>query len=307
MENIMASLQITLFGSFQVRQEDRCITPKLSPINQTLFAYLLLNRHRTFQREVLAGLLWGDYSHQKAHNCLNTAVWRLRQVLEPQGIPVGTYFLSTPQRELGFNTQSDYWLDVGVFEEQARRFLAHTVLKVDSEEIQSLEKTMQLYTGDLLEGHYDDWVLYERERMRCYYLSCLNYLMNYYSDQGLYEIGLDYGRQILNLDIVREEVHRLMMRLYLKIGQRALAVRQYDQCQQALFTELGILPMVETQQLYRSIVQDSLPTSGLPGFASSSVQLTLGQLNDAIQNLRHAQHDLTQASSTIKKLAGPKN
>ena len=298
----MASLQISLFGSFQIRWDGNADTPTLSPIVQALFSYLLINRHRTHPREVLANLLWGDYSHQQAHNCLNTAVWRLRHVLEPQGIPAGTYLLSTPLGELGFNAASDYWLDVDVFEEQARRTLACPLDQVKAEEVQALRKAMQLYIGELLEGHYDDWALRERERLRCYYLNCLNYMMNYCANHSLYETSLEYGRQLLCLDALHEDVHRQMMRLYLKTGQRALAVRQYEQCRQVLCSELGIPPMAETQELYQSILQDSPQTPKTPVLNPSNQPVSLGELQSALNHLDRAQHELQQVTSAVKKI-----
>jgi DNA-binding SARP family transcriptional activator len=63
----------------------------LGRANQALLAYLLLFRHRLHVRDLLAGLFWGDNGQEKARNCLNTALWRLWRILEPEGISAGAY------------------------------------------------------------------------------------------------------------------------------------------------------------------------------------------------------------------------
>ncbi|MFQ5343214.1 MAG: BTAD domain-containing putative transcriptional regulator, partial [Anaerolineae bacterium] len=176
----MSVLRISLFGSVRLAHDDRPSEMKVTRTVQALLAYLLLQRHRAHPREVVAGLLWDDHSEDRARSCLSTALWRLRCALEPEGIPRGTYLVTTPAGEIGFNHESDHWLDVAVFEEQAGQVQAQPIHTVEAADVQELESVLQLYTGDLLEGFYDDWALRERERLRLLYLNSLAYLMRYY-------------------------------------------------------------------------------------------------------------------------------
>jgi hypothetical protein len=43
----------------------------------------------------------------------------IKKVLEPEGIPAGSYLISAHSCEVGFNHQSQYWLDIEVFEKDA--------------------------------------------------------------------------------------------------------------------------------------------------------------------------------------------
>ena len=175
--------------------------------------------------------------------------------------------------------------------------------------VQELEQALQLYTGELLEGFYDDWVLRERERLHLLYLNSLARLMCYYRHHQAYEQGLVCGQQILNHDPLREEIHREMMRLYLENGQRALAVRQYETCREALAAELGIPPMEETQALYAQIVPAA--DHQWPQFNRVSQpinrQQALRQLRLARQGLDEAREQLQRAIQLVERLTEPQD
>lgn len=126
-----------------------------------------------------------------------------------------------------------------------------------------MERALALYQGELLEGFYADWALLARERWRRLYLNGLAQLMRYYAANAHFDKSLAYGQQILDVDPLREEIHRAMMELYLQNGQRALAVRQYERCCDLLERELDVPPMAETQLIFQQLMRQN-PTSSLP-------------------------------------------
>ena len=251
----MATLRISLFGSIHVAHAAWAPELKITRAVQALLAYLLLYRQRVHPREVLANLFWGDHCEGRARSCMSTALWRLRRALEPGGTTRGTYLVTTPMGEVGFNQQSDHWLDVAVFEEQVGLIVRKPIQAMEADDVRQLENGIHLYIGELLEGFYDDWALRERERLRSLYLKSLAHLMCYYGHNGTYENAIACSQQILNHDPLREEIHREVMRLYLQSGQRAQAIRHYKSCCQILDAELGVPPMEETQALYHQILQ----------------------------------------------------
>jgi DNA-binding SARP family transcriptional activator len=291
----MRGLRVYLFGGVRVEiNGEPAADIKLTYTVQALMSYLLLHRQRTHSRDVLASLLWADCPQERARNSLNTAIWSLRRFLEPSGVEPGTYLISTSSGELGFNPKSNYWLDVAAFESQLDQLLSTPIEQVPDTQIQSVAQTMQLYTADLLEGYYTDWALHERERLRTYYLDGLYYLMRYFYHARHFVKTLAYGRQILNNDPLREEVHRQMMRAYMKNGQRSLAVKQYKLCCKLLATELDILPMIETQELFKEIVDTgSLSVEALEP-KTADLHLFLSQLQAAIESVDLARKNLQE-------------
>lgn len=291
----MATLRIHLFGVARL-SHDRYrgeITIPRGVIG--LLAYLVLFRERTHAREALAHLFWGDSSEDRARSCLSTAIWRLRKVLEPPDVPRGAYLLTTAAGEVGFNTESNYWLDVAQLESHSAGILSRPCHALEVGDVLELEKVLKLYVGDLLEGYYEDWTLSERERVRSLYLKSQAHLLGYYSHKGIYDRALVCGHRILELDPLREEIHREMIRLYMKSGRRARAVQQYETCRNILETELGVPPMEETRALRVQIVESGAlePAHACfqgnpetPHQASQGIHEALGYLDKAEENLR---------------------
>lgn len=298
----MGLLRISLFGVVQIAHDDQPSEMRPTRIVQALLAYLLLQRRRTHSREVLAGLFWGDHSHEQARSCLNTALWRLRRVLEPEGIPKGTYLLATPMGEIGFNQESAYWLDVAIFEERVEEVLSRPIHAMETADSSALENALRLHAGELLEGFYDDWALRERERLRSLYLEGVAHLMHYFKHRGAYAESLTWGQELLNCDPLREEIHREMMRLHLENGQRALAVQQYETCREILGKELGILPMEETQALHAQILAgaDSFPPQDTGSGQPSNLRQAMQHLRQAVQDFDKGREQLRQAIQLVE-------
>jgi DNA-binding SARP family transcriptional activator len=251
----MTTLKIKFFGNICINIPNSDSKVKLTRSSKSLLSYLLLYRNRLHNREVLASVFWGEYNNNRARNCLNTVLWRLRCVLEPT--TKGTYLRVLPTGEIGFNNESDYWLDVEAFENQITQALKEPVHAIKFEEASRLENVLKLYRGELLEGFYDDWVLVERDRLNGMYFSCLEYLMQFHDYHKSYENAIQYGIQILNKDPLREEIHRELMNLYMKNKNRIQAIRQYECCRKLLKEELGVEPMDETKYLYRKVVKQA--------------------------------------------------
>ena len=250
-------------------------------------------------------ICWGDRPEDRARDCLNTALWRLRRALEPDATSDGTYLVTTQAGEVGFNWGSQHWLDLEAFEASTKRFLALPADGLEPAHAQGAEAILPLYEGDLLEGFYEDWALCERERLRMTYLDCLVRLVRYHRQHGAFEQSIDYACSILRLDPLREDIHREIMWLYCQTGRRALAVQQHKICTEVLNSELGIAPMPETEALLAQIMSGAeVAPSGQE--QPSSPLLSLPQrlvmpeeawhlLGNAMQRLDAAREELAAA------------
>jgi DNA-binding SARP family transcriptional activator len=248
----MGRLEITLFGTLGVQGAGDAQMQFPSGKVKHLFAYLLLNRHTIHPRERLAGLFWGDEDDHRARHCLNTALWRLNRILSQSGSRTAAY-LRVDAQNIGFNTASDFWLDVDEFE--ARCTLAEQIGPDAPDEQAALyRQAVACYPADLLIDCYEDWCLVERERFRCMYLRALSRLLAYHSVSGDYDAAIDCARRILACDHLREDIHRDLMQLYLVTDQPADALRQYRTCEGLLRRELAVEPMPETRGFLVQII-----------------------------------------------------
>ena len=255
-------LELQLFGTGQARYCDHPLPGFPNQQSYLLLCYLLLNRHHPHHRERLAALFWSEYATTISRKYLRNALWRLRHALQSVGAPVDEYLLISDD-SVSFVSSSRYWLDVEVFETTITRYQDLSRQESTPEQAAHLEEAVDLYVGDLLEGVYEDWCLYDRERLSLLHLNALSKLIVFHELNGTCERGLAYGERILARDHTREKVHRQMMRLYGLLGDRNAALAQYKRCVQVLREELGIPPMEETKLLYKRMVHSqSDPSTG---------------------------------------------
>lgn len=289
----MSRLHITLLGSVGVSVDGEAGELRLTRRAIALLSYLVLHRDRRFTREVLMAVFWGDQDDRHARHCLNTALWRLRRVLEPRGDARGRYVRTTAAGEIGFTPDGDCVIDVERFERLARGPLAKGVNELHAAEIAALEEAVAVYAGDLLEGFYDDWILVERDRIRRAYGGALTMLMRHHAEAAHPEVSLAFACRLLAVDPLREEAHRAVIRGYAAIGERELALRQYAACRAILAAELGVTPSPETEELRWRLTRRERP----PARAAAETSLvalgeTLGallaQLDEACQRVRDA-------------------
>jgi DNA-binding SARP family transcriptional activator len=283
----MAALRIYALGRLRVSY-DQALLDFPTKKAQDLLCFLLLHAGETLERELIAERLWPMRRLGKARRCLSTTLWRLRQTLECLSPSTQPYLL-TGRSTLAFNTTAPYWFDVEAFERQATFGLAGSLPCAEVQR-RALEEALDLYRGDLLEGCYEDWCLVERERLQLLHLRVLKRLQRDCRLGGAFEAAISYGHRLLTLDPLQEDVHRELMRCYVEVGQRPLALEQFQRCQEILRRELHIEPMPETWQLYRQIRSGQEPTlsRGIPGEGHASLQEALTRLRHALDAIEAA-------------------
>lgn len=140
--------RIELLGQVRAVSGDAVITQFGSRKVVALLARLVLFPRRAHSREELVDLLWPDADLDTGRNRLRQALSTLRRLLEPPG---GGEFILADRQSLRLQPGS-YRCDVSEFEAevQARH---HSAARA-------------LYRGELLPGHYDEWILDERQRLQ---------------------------------------------------------------------------------------------------------------------------------------------
>ena len=249
------SIKFRLFGKFSVQRDTQSVRGLDSSKEQELLSYLLVRRDRPHSRETLASLLWGDSSTEKSKKYLRQALWHLQAGLETNEL-AGPQVLLVEHDWVQLNLQSELWLDVAVFEQAFAATQGVPGKQLDKPGAAMLKDAVQLYAGDLLDGCYQDWCLFERERLQNMYLSMLDKLMGYCEQHQDFEAGQSYGSTILRYDRASERTYRRLMHLQYLAGDRTGALRQYERCVTALREELGVKPERRTRAVYEYIRAD---------------------------------------------------
>lgn len=261
-------LRIWLFGSLCVANDagGERVTA-VSGRCGSLLAYLALGRGRYFSRTELLGTLWPERMASMTAGSFNTALWRLRRLVECPPFQHGELIASDRRGAIGLNGSQEVWLDIEEFERRIASGLSRPIEQLGDTEVADLRAGVALYKSDILMEFTDDWALREREKHRRHYLNALWRLMQLSTIRGEYGEGIRHAQSILDCDTLREDVHRELMQLFVLSGQRAQALRQFETCRDMLRRELAIQPMRETLALYRQIADSAIGGGGEPAQA----------------------------------------
>ena len=275
---------------------------------QELLVYLLLHRHRPHSREVMATLFWGDRSDAQAKKYLRQTLWQLQTSLNNAN-GTAPELLLVDSEWVEVSPAATFWLDVATFEQVFDTARLYADADLPQEQVDALCRAVALYQGDLLEGWYHDWCIFERERLQGMFLAMLDKLVGYAEKSSDYAMGIHYCELALRCDQARERTHRRLMRLHYGSGNRTAALRQYETCAAMLRRELGVEPAGSTVELYRQLCGDSLPENPAPSRRQRGAESDAGNLSDVLQRLQDvhnllstALHQVQQDIETVEQL-----
>lgn len=246
------SLFVSLFGTFRLRAFGKQIALSGTKA-EALVRYLALHCGQPVTREQLLQELWPDVETELAGPSLNSLTYGLRKLV------VGIHGSVAPVLQADgyyqLNSEAGVGVDVTCFDRlvDIGAGLLREGNPVRAEDY--FMEALRLYRGDLCAG-ISLHEMIERERLRGRYLQVLAHLADYHFAQGNYDACLGHAARLLANDPCREDAHRAVMRSYVRLGQRAQALRQFQLCQAILRTELEVTPEPATTGLYEQIRSD---------------------------------------------------
>lgn len=187
-------------------------------------------------RSELAALFWPETDDATARQNLRRLLSLARSELpDPDALAATSEAVSLNPRLV--------WSDARVIEE-----LQH----VDA--LDAWQTIADLYRGSFLSGFFlrnnasfELWQTSMAERLRTRGLNALARLIDHSTARGDYEQAVQYARRYLEIDSVAETIHRHLITLYARLGERDLALRQFGECTLILERELGVEPLPETR------------------------------------------------------------
>jgi len=246
-------LRIQTLGPFQAWRQQEILTWPTQK-SKALFQILLIEPGRLVPTDQLLEYLWPALPPRKAQNNLWVTVSQLRRALQPDLPPrVRSAYIHKQGEGYRFNSESDHWLDADAVATQLAAAQSATDLTV---RIRAWEAARILCQGDYLEDDpYAEWAQIPRIQWRRRYEQLLINLAEAHGRNGRFQQAITHCREILTLDNANETAYRLLMRCHAALGERATALKVYDEAVQALQDEIGVDPMPETAELARQIQQ----------------------------------------------------
>ncbi|MGB9921066.1 MAG: AfsR/SARP family transcriptional regulator, partial [Moorellales bacterium] len=154
---MVSMVQVTLLGRFLITAPAGEVVLPTTKV-RLLAAYLFWQQGRWVRRELLRGMLWGEFDAERASGNLRTALYFLRRGLVGAGAPPD--LLEVRRDALRAPVRPDCVVDVRLFEEKA-----WAGLRKEVREVEPLVGAASLYRGDFLEDLDADWCLPERRRL----------------------------------------------------------------------------------------------------------------------------------------------
>ncbi len=258
-ENLFA-LRIHTLGGFKVWREGVEIPAGDWKREKALhlFQFIITMRRQAarLHKEQIINRLWPHLDSDEGDRDFKVALHTLNKVLEPERKPrTEPRFVQRFDLTYGLNPKL-VWIDADAFENLITTGNRSLPANVDTA-IQHYQQALDMYQGDFLpERRYEDWSSFERERLQVLVLGLMTTLAELMLDRSPLE-SIRLTQYALTIDPVWENAYRIQMIAYAAQGNRPLAIKTYQQCQQALADELGIDPLPETQTMYQQIVDQA--------------------------------------------------
>ncbi len=287
----MPHLSLRLLGSMQLTLNGAPLIELTSAKGRLLLVYLAVEAQNPHTRASLASRLWPDRPDSAARNSLRQTLYQLRQALPPADPP---FLLVTPNT-IQFNTHSDHWLDMAVFEDLLAASHRHLHPRLDICEpcMKRLEQAIALYRDDFLAGFpvasslpFEEWVLLRQESLHMAALFTLETLTTYHEQRRDFEQAMFFLRREIEMEPWRERAHRRLMGMLAQSGRRPEALQQYETCRLILANKLGSEPVPETTALHQYILAGSTrpglqsipnPYKGLNPFGEEDAPVFFGR------------------------------
>jgi len=235
---------IRSFGRMEVSIQNRVI-PNSNWQTQSakeLF-FLLLAHPEGLTKEEISLIFWPEASYDESKFRFKNTIYRLRRAL-------GKACVILDQNVYRFNNKIDYEYDVELFLKE--NAVANQV-KEHVGKLSHYREALKYYRGDYLSDIDSTWAISPREYLRQIYLNILLQVSTIYFNQSNFELAMDYCQRTLSEDNLLEDAHRLAMRIYAAMGNRAGLVQQYQRCVEVLEREINATPSPKTLELFQNL------------------------------------------------------
>jgi DNA-binding SARP family transcriptional activator len=228
---------LLLGGPYVMLDGDRREIPDGS---KRLLVFVALGTGRV-DRRYAAGSLWPVGNDERAAGNLRSALWRLKCA--------GIDLLETDKCSLMLRPGTV--VDVSILCEWAARLVDGSATQADLCAVNWRNDIM-----DLLPGWYDDWVIFERERIRQRLLHALEVLSRRLAAVGRCAEAVEAAISAVSADPLRESANKVLIEAHLAEGNLVEGRRVYERYRDTVCRELGVEPSKELASLVRS---DSRP------------------------------------------------
>jgi putative two-component system response regulator len=249
-------LQIFFFGKFRVMVGDTLLDDEawITRKARSLFAYLASRHGEEESEEKLMDIFWlqgGGKALHSLHNCITV----IRKIFAPSLGQSAKKIIVNRKAGYLFNRKIGCFIDLEAFNDSFHQ--GRSLFEEDQwqEGLSELQKAERLYTGDFMEGSYDEWSDDLRLSMRNRFIELMALLGTYFFRKNKYEVSLDYWKKLVARDNCYEQAYLGLMLCHSAMDNKNEAIRVYHQCAQTLKHELDLPPPADVAEVYLKLIE----------------------------------------------------
>jgi LuxR family transcriptional regulator, maltose regulon positive regulatory protein len=235
--------RIHVLGRFRLTKGDTPIAiPSRLRKPQELLQALIAFGGTEVSAGVLIDALWPDSEGDAAYHALESALYRLRQLLSARDA------VRMEGGKVSLN-RDQLWVDMWEFDEELQR--------PHDPEANGIERTGRLrllYQGHFLQHEPEtSWILKARHELLDSLLRVIRDAARKCEHARRWEDAANLYRFGIELDSLNEGLYRGLMLCHQQLGDHSEALQAYRRCRELLTRFLGIPPNAKTQALYHSV------------------------------------------------------
>jgi two-component SAPR family response regulator len=219
-------------GSFKVYEKaSKTYVKWPTAKSEELFAYFIYNKSEWHDKWRLCDLLWSDCNAKNAEHNLHSTIYRMKTALKKIGV----------ENIISYN-QGIYRVDFTDFKCDIWEFEAF-ILKNESiskENIQEYEEVISLYKGEIFSGRDYIWSITLKEKFNNFYIKLVKKVIVYYIGRKEFINAEDNAKKLLKLNPYDEEIHKLVLDIYYKAGDRIKLIEHFNEAKKLFHEELGV-------------------------------------------------------------------
>ena len=217
------------------------------------FAMLAGEHWRAVLREELIDEIWGEQPPPSSDRALNAVMSKLRAVLERAELPrikiasaFGCYQMRLP---------SPVWIDIEAAAQGIDRAEGLVRAGKYREAWGPAQVACHIARRPFLQGDAGPWATRTRMTLQETLVRSYELLSEIFVWSGEPGNAVRYAKLAIETEPFRETAHQHLMRAHAAAGNRAEALRAYEQCRCLLSEELGISPSQQTEAVYLEILR----------------------------------------------------
>src|SRR5262245_59792730 len=260
-----AQLKVFLAGRVALESNGVVLDETRFPGRQgrLLFAYLVAEEGRPVPRDEIADALWGETPPATSDKALAVLASKLRGLLAEAGVD-GVTALTSAFGSYRLELPDGTWVDILAADDALREAEAALASENLDKAKEAAVQAESIARTTFLPGEEGAWVDGKRRALAEVRRRALSCLAEAALRSGDAAEAANWAEETIALEPYRETGYRQLMAAHAAAGNRAEALRVYDQCRQLLAEELGTYPSPETEAIYRDLLEAPAPRETAP-------------------------------------------